>query len=317
MRAVRLPRMTGTRSSKPGLTLILPLAISAGLGAVQPQRAQPSDALRGALKFYASFDGSVAAPHAAGDPALYWAPNLKQRREAKPGLPESGEVQHAIGAGRFGDALQFTSRKSPVVFFQGDRNMPYASANWSGTVSFWLSTDPERQLEPGFCDPVQITPRAWNDAAFFVEFEKRSEGIPFRLGAYANLDVWNPTKRRFADIPAAERPLITVEKPPFAAGKWTHVLFTFDRFNTGTADGVVRLYLDGEPRGALRARPQTFTWDPQQTLIALGLNYIGLIDEIATFDRVLSDAEIGVLYTSKEPLIGRPGPSSTGAGKDE
>ena len=45
------------------------------------------------------------------------------------------------------------------------------------------------QLEPGFCDPVQITPRAWNDAAFFVEFEKRPESIPFRLGVYADLGV--------------------------------------------------------------------------------------------------------------------------------
>ena len=201
-------------ASKLGLRLTMVLVTSAGLATSAAQPGPPLDALRSALKFYASFDGSLAASHAGGDPALYWAPTLKQRQEAKPGLPPAGEVQHAIGAGRFGDALRFTSRKSPVVFFHGDRNVPYAAANWSGTVSFWLSTDPERQLEPGFCDPVQITPRAWNDAAFFVEFEKRPDGIPFRLGAYANLDVWNPTKRRFADIPAAERPLITVEKPP-------------------------------------------------------------------------------------------------------
>jgi hypothetical protein len=282
---------------------MLALLITAGLGAVQPPRAELPGTLRSALKFHASFDGSLAASHAAGDPALYWAPTLKQRQEARPGLPPSGEVQHAIGAGRFGDALRFTSRKSPVVFFQGDRNMPYAAANWSGTVSFWLNTDPERQLEPGFCDPVQITPRAWNDAAFFVEFEKRADGVPFRLGAYANLDVWNPTKRRFADIPATERPLIAVEKPPFAAGKWTHVLFTFERFNTGAADGVVHLYLDGEPRGDLSPRHQTFTWDTEQTLIALGLNYVGLIDEIVTFDRVLTADEVRLLYSLKDSAV--------------
>ena len=54
----------------------------------------------------------------------------------------------------------------------------------------------------------------------------------------------------------------------------------------------MRLYLDGEPRGDLSGRQQTFTWDLQQTLIALGLNYVGLIDEIATFDRVLTAAEV-------------------------
>ena len=280
---------------------MLALLIATGLGAVPPAQGQPTATLRSALTFHASFDGKLAASSAAGDPALYWAPTLKQREEAKPGLPPSGEIQHAQGAGRFGDAIRFTSRKSPVVFFQGDRNIRYATSNWSGTVSFWLSTDPERQLEPGFCDPVQITPRAWNDAAFFVEFEKRADGIPFRLGAYANLDVWNPTKRRFADIPAVERPLITVERPPFEAGKWTHVLFTFEHFNTGKANGVVRLYLDGEPRGDLSPRQQTFTWDPRQTLIALGLNYVGMIDEIATFDRVLTPAEVRLLYSLKDP----------------
>jgi hypothetical protein len=143
---------------------------------------------------------------------------------------------------------------------------------------------------------VQITPRAWNDAAFFVEFEKRPESIPFRLGVYADLLVWNPDKRPFADIPAAERPLVSVDKPPFARGKWTHVVFTFERFNTGGADGVARLYLDGAPSGALSPRRQTFTWDPAETVIALGLNYIGLLDELSIFNRALSDDEIRALH---------------------
>ena len=69
---------------------------------------------------------------------------------------------------------------------------------------------------------------------------------------------------------------------------------------------MARLYLDGEPRGALSPRQQTFTWDPQQTLIALGLSYIGLIDEIATFDRVLTEAEIRTLSSSKAPLTVSP-----------
>ena len=187
-------------------------------------------------------------------------------------------------------------RKSPIVFFQGAQSVPYHASDWSGTVSFWLSADPQGELEPGFCDPVQITPRAWNDAAFFVEFEKRPESIPFRLGAYADLLVWNPTKRPFADIPGSERPLITVDNPPFSRGKWTHVLFTFERFNSGKPDGVVRLYLDGTRRGELSGRQQTFTWDPPNVAIMLGLGYIGLLDELAVFNRVLTDDEIRRLH---------------------
>jgi Concanavalin A-like lectin/glucanases superfamily len=270
------------------LALLIPLA---------PDTAQSTDqGLRGALTFHASFDGSVDAMHAAGDRSLYWAPSLKERPGAKTGLPPTGETAHAAGAGRFGDALRFTKRRAPVVFFRAARNLPYAPSNWSGTVSFWLQVDPQGQLEPGFCDPVQITPRAWNDAAFFVEFEKRPESIPFRLGVYADLDVWNPAKRKFEEIPASERPLVTVDNPPFAGGKWTHVVFTFERFNTGKADGTARLYLDGQPRGMLAARQQTFTWDPEQAVIGLGLSYIGLLDELSVFSRALTPDEVGALY---------------------
>jgi hypothetical protein len=192
--------------------------------------------------------------------------------------------------------MRFTAKKPPVIFYKGARNMPYRTADWSGAVAFWLNADPAGELEPGFCDPVQITPRAWNDAAFFVEFEKRPESIPFRLGVYADLAVWNPSKRPFSEIPAQERPLVTVEKPPFSRGKWTHVLFTFERFNTGRADGVARLYLDGQPHGTLAPRQQTFTWNVDETAIALGLSYIGLLDELLIFNRALSEPEVRQLF---------------------
>ena len=259
------------------------------------------DALRKALTFHASFDGKVDAAYAAGDPKLYWAPSLKQRQEGKSGLPDGGGVLAARGAGKFGDALHFTKKGSPIVFFQGARNMPFEPANWTGTVSFWLKVDPKTDLEPGFCDPIQITPRAWNDAAFFVEFEKRPESIPFRLGVYADLHVWNPEKRRFADIPADERPLVTVQNPPFDREKWTHIVFSFQNFNTGRPDGVARLYLDGKPYGELSPRQQSFTWDEKNT-IALGLSYIGLFDELSIFNRALSGAEIATLWAAQASL---------------
>lgn len=182
--------------------------------------------------------------------------------------------------------------------------MPYRPNDWGGTVSVWLSVDPATDLEPGFCDPVQITSRAWNDGAFFVEFEKRPESIPFRLGVYADLAVWNPGNRRFDDIPQHERPLVTVDEPPFGRGRWTHVVFTFDRFNTARPDGVVRLYLDGKLRGALSPRQQTFTWDPEASAIALGLGYVGLLDELSTFNRALTDAEVRSLHELESGVTG-------------
>ena len=74
------------------------------------------------------------------------------------------------------------------------------------------------------------------------------------------------------------------------------VVFTFERFNTGQPDGVARLYLDGQPHGALSARQQTFTWDVQTTAIALGLSYIGLLDELSILSRALTGDEIRTLF---------------------
>jgi hypothetical protein len=281
------------RPAAAAAVMLAALFVHIASGTEQPA---PPQALRQALTFHASFDGKLAATHAAGDPSLHWAPSMKERQEAKTGLPPTGESQHALGEGRFGDALRFTKRRAPLVFFRAQRNMPYTPSDWSGTVSFWLRVDPQRQLEPGFCDPVQITPRAWNDAAFFVEFEKRPEAIPFRLGVYADLGVWNPAKRKIEEIPGSERPLLTVADPPFSGEKWTHVVFTFERFNTGKADGVARLYLDGQPRGSLAGRQQTFTWDPEQAIIGLGLNYIGLLDELSIFNRALAADEVSAVY---------------------
>jgi hypothetical protein len=274
------------------LLLVLGGVLIAGRSSDQ----QSDELLRQALTFHASFDGTPDAVKAAGDPKLYHAPTFKQRADATPGLPATGEVRIERSGGRFGDALRFTRRKSPVVFFRGAKNVPYKPENWSGTVSFWLRVDPAGELEPGFCDPVQITASAWNDAAFFVEFEKRTESIPFRLGVYADFKVWNPGNRPFAEIPPRERPLVSVNEPPFRAGKWTHVVFTFEQFNTGRADGVTRLYLDAMPQGSLSSRQQTFTWDPEKVAIALGLGYIGMLDELSVFDRALTQAEIRSLH---------------------
>ena len=273
-----------------------------------PQRA--ATALAAALVFHASFDGGVNARVAPGDPALYWAPTWNRRQEAQPGLPPSGDTRHAAGAGRFGDAIQFTRRGAPVVFFNGGPNSPYAERNWQGAASLWLSTDPDGELQPGFCDPIQLLGRAWNDASLWVEFEKRPTDVPFRLGVYADLDVWNPTKRRIQDIPSAERPLLTVDRPPFAKGKWTHVVFTWESFNTGRPDGVARLFVDGQPHGALTGRQQTFTWDPARSAITLGLNYIGLLDELALFHRALTGAEVETLYQLERGVASLGEPNS-------
>ena len=136
------------------LVAVVLVAVCAWSGA-----ARGEDALSEALTFHASFDGGVDAEFARGDGTLYAAVSAARDAEARPGLPAGGETRVAAGEGRFGDALQFTDANATRVFFKAEKNLPYAESNWSGTVSFWLRVSPDEDLEPGYTDPMQITPR--------------------------------------------------------------------------------------------------------------------------------------------------------------
>lgn len=252
--------------------------------------------LKTALSLHASFDKSVDADIARGDAGLWNASNMEKREGAEKGITPGGEVVWDRDQGRFGGSLRFKDSKGPMVFYKAAKNFPELRSGWSTTVMFWLKADPVGELKEGFCDPIQITSKQWDDAAVFVEFEKRATGIPFRLGVYADKPVWNPTNRKFEDIPPAERPLAPVEKPPFEKGKWTHVAFTLSQFNSGKADGVAQLYLDGKPAAQLTPRNQMFTWQVERAAIMLGLGYIGSMDDLAIFDRALTPDEIATAY---------------------
>lgn len=268
-------------------------------GAVPADELSPTDAarLREALSFHASFDHGPDADFGRGDRRLFTASSMKDRQTSTPGLPGSGVVSVVSGEGKFGDALRFHRKSPEIVFFQVEENLQYAATNWNGTVSFWLRLDPEKDLDPDYCDPIQITPRAWNDGALWVDFTKDDRPRHFRLGAFADRKVWDPTLRDFDKTPAAERPLVTVTQTPFSRDRWTHVVFTMQNFNSGKRDGVATLYLDGKAQGSVSAREQTFSWDPKQTVTMLGLNYTGLFDELAFFNRALTAAEVEELFS--------------------
>jgi hypothetical protein len=270
---------------------VISLSLPRAASSAEPDR----ESIRKALAFHASFDGQPDADFARGDKRIYTASTTK-RSDAKPGLHRA-DMEIVKGKGRFGDALRFGKNDKAVVFFQADKNMAYRQKDWSGTVSFWLSLDPEKDLQPGYCDPIQITDKKWDEAAFFVDFTKDDKPRHFRLGIYSDLNVWNPKGVKFDDLPAADKPFSeTVAKPPFASGKWTHVLFTFSGMNTGKPEGVGKLYLDGKPVASIRNRTLTFTWDPARAGIMLGLSYVGLFDDLAIFDRALTDEEVGFIY---------------------
>lgn len=281
----------------PLLVVGLILGASFGLAADLSEMAR-------ALTFHASFDHGVDADFARGDGRFLHAPSHDKRAESKPGLPPEGEVRVAEGVGRFGNALRFV-KTSTLACFRASGNMAYRTGGWNGTVSFWLSVDPEADLAMGFCDPLQITSKAWNDAAFFVEFEKKTNAVPFRIGVYPDPSAWNPRNQKWEEMSPAEKPHVTVPAPtPFARGRWTHVVFTFEHFNTGRPDGVVTLYLDGRKAAQIPARRQTFTWDLDKTYIMMGIGYLGLWDELAIFNRALTAEEVGRLHALPTGVAG-------------
>lgn len=284
-----------TTFGNPFMWLSLSLAVWR-MVAADSLHAAAANRLRQALTFHASFDHGLNADFGQGDRRIFTAPSLKHPRVGTPGLPTNGVVSIAKGEGKVGDALRFHRKSPEVVFFQVDKNLAYAKSNWSGTVSFWLRLDPDTDLEPGYCDPLQITPRDWNDAAFWVDFSKDERPRHFRLGAFADRAVWDPQRLDLDKLPEAERPMVKVTKPPFARQRWTHVVFTFENFNTGKPDGVATLYLGGQRQGTVSAREQTLTWEPAKTIAMLGIGYTGLFDELAFFNRALTASEVAELF---------------------
>lgn len=277
------------------LRSLVSLALAATAGSALPQPELANRALATALTFHAPFDGQLDAAHAAGDPRLYSAKDRRSAASARPGV-NPDHVKLVRGAGRHGDAVRISLKSSPVVFYRGERNIHYAARDWSGTVSAWFSLDPDRELAPGYSDPLIITPRSWDDASLFVDFTRDDVPRRFRFAAFADKRVWNPAGRDWEAVPVAERPMVEIVRPPFAGGKWTHVAWTWEGFNVEGTGGTLRAYLDGAPAGTLTGRRQIYTWDPAEVLIAFGVEYIGLMDELAIFNRALSPEEMRALH---------------------
>lgn len=251
------------------------------------------DGIARALTFHASFDGGTDADFAAGDRKLFTATSYRKREDAAPGLA-SPDVAVARGRGRFGDALHFRKKNTRAIYYQAAGNVAFSPGGWSGTVSFWLSLDPDRDLEPGYCDPVQITDTDYNDAAVWVDFTKDERPRHFRLGVFGDLQAWNPKGIGPDENPDFARRLVRVTKPPFRAGEWTHVVVTFR--DLGTSRGMASLYLNGQLQGKTETIREPFTWDVSRAAVRLGLNYVGLYDDLALFNRELSDREVAALY---------------------
>jgi hypothetical protein len=249
------------------------------------------------LTFRASFDRGLDADFALGDKRIFTAPDYKAQMAAKPGL-DHPDITLVTG-GISGSALRFGKKNVKAIFYQADKNVPFRDGDWTGTISFWLNLDPDQDLEPGFCDPIQVTDKAYNDSAIWVDFTKDDKPRHFRLGVFGDLKAWNPSNLP-SDNPLFTNRLVTIAKPPFRRGTWTHVAITHTRLGSGK--GVAKLYLDGKLQGTAESIAEAFRWDMARAAIRLGVNYVGLWDELAIFNLALSDREVAELHAIKGDL---------------
>jgi hypothetical protein len=256
------------------------------------------------LTFYASFDSGFDADFSTGDPNLYAAPALSQAQNGYTRFdPVTGRqfAQIIEGEGRYENALKLDLPYEPILFYRGAENQHFQPESFSGSVSFWMRLD-AAELAPGYSDPIQITSRGWNDGALFVDFTDLEPRI-FRFAIFPDREIWDPDFRDWDEVPAGERPMVDIADHPFTDNEWHHVAFTFQNFNTGSSDGVVTCYLNGEPAGTLTDREMTFTWNPENLLIWLGYNFRGYLDEISIYNTNLSDEEIRSVYQLQHPII--------------
>ncbi len=248
------------------------------------------------ILFYSSFDGAARADIAHGDKQIYTAENYKKATDAKAGLNDSNVII-AKDKGLFGDAIHFKESKTAAIFYKAYKNVGYNNTSWSGTISFWLRLDSNKELAPHYCDPICITDTQWNDAALWVDFTDHNPR-QFRYGAMGDKVAWN--KNDAASDEDWIKRTVVVNPAPFQSDSWTHVVMVFSEVN---AKSKFALYLNGKLQGTInKVKDNPFTWEPENGKIMLGLGYIGFMDELAIFDKSLDEKEINTVFKLKHGI---------------
>ncbi len=244
-----------------------------------------------ALTLHASFDKGLDADFSRGDKTCY----VVQGKELVT-ASATDEVRLAPTAGRFGGALQFTKKNNMRPAFKDAGVLGYNDSSWSTSVSVWLRLNPDEDLEPGYCDPVQIVGADSKKGFIFLEWSKDETPRYFRYAIRPLLQLWNPDNVAWDEIPPEKRPMVQLQEAPFSQDTWTHVVFTLENINDTSQPQAGKLYLNGKLQGTIENWHLTFGWDPADVLLVLGAAFVGHMDDLAVFDRTLTDSDVKYLY---------------------
>jgi hypothetical protein len=228
------------------------------LGCAQQGGQQAIDRLAPSLAFYASFEDGMDAAYARDDRRIYSAPSYDALGERGPWY-WGQDVKLAYDSGISGHALSFTGGLTQALFYTGDANTPWADG---GALSVWLHTGEFSGAPVAVTGADPFAPAAAIDLS----------SDPMELAVRA-------VQGEGASVP-----------PP---GDWIHVVISIAGAASG---GKVNVYLNGEESASFDLADPDRSWDAARSTIRLGVNYVGLIDEIATFDRALTPDEVRLLH---------------------
>ena len=246
-----------------------------------------ADFIRQHTCLYASFDQSVDADLSRGHGSATYQPSVVQRDSS---------------AGRHGGALLFSAAQhgwaEDEFTFPAAGNFPYSTQAFSGTISLWLSGDPDEDLSPECpVDPFHISRRA-ADGSFYLDLTRPNDE---RYGS--------PRKLRFgiySDSPANDRfiggQLIVVGELNWKRDEWHHVVATWRNANSGVKNGLAEVYIDGLRRGWMEGYEHKVSWNVEELTIGLGQRYAGKIDEVLILDAALEASQVEELYGLSGPV---------------
>ena len=281
------------------LGVLLAMALSTHAA---PAADEPAEKIRAAATFYGSFDEAVRGDYGGG--LLVPRTRFNHETEAGKFTFEDGfdakVFQIAAGRGVSGggalepvDVLPRNGR----IFFPLAGNIAFDPKGWSGSASVWCDTDPNKILKTTFCDPFQITERGANNGGIWFDFNN-AKPRDLRHGAFPFVP--EGTKGITEDDPQA--PMVRVPKIDWEQGKWHHVVITWRNFDTGRPDAASSLYIDGKLIGRIENRAIAMGWDLDKAGLYTAVNYIGLLDELALFDRELTAEEVRRMHATPDLL---------------
>ena len=168
------------------------------------------------------------------------------------------------------------------IFFPAKGNLAYKKGGWGGACRCGSRPTRTRCSRPSSATRCRSRRSGANNGGIWFDFndakprDLRHGRVPRRpRGQQGHTRV----RPRRSDGPRAQGRL--------KADDWHHVVLTWENFDTGQADARAALYIDGKLIGEVKDRAIAMDWDIDKAGIYVAINYIGLLDEFALFDRAL------------------------------